>query len=78
MAFSPGFVPTVEHHGRPRLFISHGTADPVLPIGSCSRRIVPRLEQADYDVTYREFDGAHTVPPDIARTAVAWLLAPSH
>ena len=75
MAFSPGFVAPAPPLGRPRLFVSHGTADTVLPIDQCSRRIVPRLRQASYDVTYQEFDGPHTVPPEIAQTAVAWFLA---
>jgi dienelactone hydrolase len=75
MAFSPGFVAPAPPQGRPRLFLSHGTADTVLPIDRCSRRIVSLLRQADYDVTYQEFDGPHTVPPDIAQTAVAWFLA---
>jgi nucleoid-associated protein YgaU len=75
MAFSPGFVAPAPPQGHPRLFVSHGTADTVLPIDQCSRRIVPRLERADYQVTYREFDGPHTVPPEIARAAAAWFLA---
>src|SRR5207245_6186746 len=50
MAFSPGFVAPAPLQGHPRLFISHGTADMVLPIDQCSRRIVPRLQQADYDI----------------------------
>ena len=29
-----------------------------------------------YDVRYREFDGGHEVPPEIARGALDWLLAP--
>src|SRR3954447_19575738 len=34
MAFSPGFVPSgVQRQGRPRFFLSHGTADQILPIG---------------------------------------------
>jgi len=41
----------------------------------CSRRIVPRLEQAGYDVTYREFDGPHTVPPEMSREAAEWFVA---
>jgi predicted esterase len=32
------------------------------------------LERAGYDVTYREFDGPHTVPPDIAREAADWFV----
>src|SRR5919202_6240688 len=75
MAFSPGFVAPAPPRGRPRVFVSHGTADAVLPIDRCSRRIVPRLRQASYDVTYQEFEGPHTVPPEIAQAAVAWFLA---
>jgi predicted esterase len=44
-----------------------------LPIDLCSRRIVPRLERAGYDVRYREFDGGHTISPEIALEAVDWF-----
>jgi phospholipase/carboxylesterase len=57
IAFSPGFMAPAGHTGSPRIFISHGTRDGVLPIDRCSRRIVPQLERAGYDVLYREFDG---------------------
>jgi phospholipase/carboxylesterase len=73
MAFSPGFCWPGDEQGSPRLFVSHGTGDEVLPIDACSRRIVPRLERAGYDVRYHEFDGGHTVPPEIAGEAVAWF-----
>jgi predicted esterase len=73
VAFSPGFVPPARRSGRPEVFVSHGEADDVLPIGRTSRRIVPALEDDGYDVTYREFAGGHTVPPGIAREAVDWL-----
>ena len=50
------------------------TARPtILPISSTSRRIVPELEKLGYTVTYREFDGPHTVPPAIARDGFAWF-----
>jgi phospholipase/carboxylesterase len=62
VAFSPGFLAPGKRHGRPRLFLSHGTDDEVLPIGPCSRRIVPQLRRAGYDVTYREFDGPWSAP----------------
>lgn len=75
IAFSPGFVPSVDPHGRPHVFVSHGIRDNVLPIDQCSRRIVPALERQRYDVEYREFDGPHTVPPEIAKDAVAWMAA---
>jgi phospholipase/carboxylesterase len=63
IAFSPGFmVPTVQE-GAPRFFISHGTQDQVLPIDRCSRRIVPQLQRAGYEVRYLEFAGGHTTSP---------------
>lgn len=73
VAFSPGFVPAAARVGRPAVFVAHGTGDDVLPIDRTSREIVPRLEDDGYDVTYREFDGPHVVPPEIARDAVDWL-----
>ena len=72
VAFSPGFVVVPERHGQPSLFVSHGVHDRVLPIDRCSRRLVPALTAAGYDVTYREFDGGHTVPPEVASEAEAW------
>jgi predicted esterase len=75
IAFSPGFILPLDAHARPHVFISHGTRDQILPIEQCSRRIVPQLERARYDVEYREFEGPHTVPPDIAKDAVAWMSA---
>ena len=75
LAFSPGFAVPAGQHGRPRMFVSHGTRDEVLAIDRTSRRIVPRLERAGYDVRYREFEGPHAVPPAIARQAVDWLMA---
>ncbi len=73
VAFSPGFAASMVQHGIPRLFISHGINDEVLPINNCSRRLVPRLEQAGYPVTYVEFDGAHTVPTELVEHAATWL-----
>jgi phospholipase/carboxylesterase len=72
VAFSPGFALPGPLVGRPRVYISHGTADPVLPIDACSRQLVPALVVAGYDVTYDEFDGGHTVPPVVADKAFAW------
>ena len=75
VAFSPGFMAPAHAQGKPRIFISHGTRDTVLPIDRCSRRLVARLERAEYDLFYHEFDGPHTVPPEIAAEAVGWFLA---
>lgn len=74
IAFSPGFIAALVPRDQPKIFISHGERDAVLPIDACSRRIVPRLQRAGYEVEYREFDGPHVIPPEIARDAVAWFL----
>ena len=76
VAFSPGFMVAPARNGRPALFVSHGVHDRVLPIHRCSRRLVPALEAAGYHVTYREFDGGHTVPPEVASEAEAWAAEP--
>jgi phospholipase/carboxylesterase len=76
IAFSPGFLAVPGTVGTPRVFVSHGTADPILPIDACSRRLVPPLRDAGYDVRFHEFDGGHTVPPPIADEAIRWWLAP--
>lgn len=74
IAFSPGFIAPLLPRGRPRVFVSHGAQDQVLPIDACSRRIVPQLQQTGYEVFYREFDGPHTIPDEVAREAVDWFL----
>lgn len=73
LAFSPGFMAPAGQIGNPRIFVSHGTSDAVLPIDRCSRRIVPQLQRAGYEVKYAEFDGPHTVPPGIAAEATQWF-----
>ena len=75
IAFSPGFMAPASQVGEPRLFISHGTRDSVLPIDPCSRKIVPQVRGAGYDVVYREFDGPHTIPPAIIDSALEWFTA---
>ena len=73
IAFSPGFMVAISRQGKPRIFISHGTHDTVLPIDRCSRRIIRQLEREHYDVHYHEFDGPHTVPVEIVLEAWEWF-----
>jgi phospholipase/carboxylesterase len=73
VACSPGFVIPGPTRGKPRIFMSHGTADKILPIDTTSRRIVPELKRAGYQITYREFEGPHTVTPAISREALEWF-----
>ncbi len=76
IGFSPGFVRQDPRHGKPRVFISHGTNDHTLPIDSSSRVIVPRLRAEGYEVSYREFDGEHVLPEQIGRDAFEWVVNP--
>ena len=74
-AFSPGFVVLMSDPvGGPRIFISHGVDDQILPIDRCGRRIARELKRAGYTVDYREFEGDHTVPPEIRDAGLRFLL----
>lgn len=72
MAFSPGFIQPTGFNGRPHIYISHGEDDTVLPV-ACSRRMVPKLHRAGYEVKYHQFPGGHAIPTDIRREATAWF-----
>ena len=81
-AFSPGFVPEegaaqadLLATTKPRFFVSHGTDDHILPINSCGRRIAEALKSRGYEVIFREFDGDHEIPGDVAREGMKWLTA---
>ena len=77
VACSPGFVISAAPHGKAKFFVSHGTADQILPIDQCSRVIVPQLKRMGYDVTFREFEGRHEMPPAMATEAMGWVAAVS-
>lgn len=72
IAFSPGFIVSPTQHGRPRIFIAHGTEDEILPVNN-TRYLVKRLRDDRYDVTYHEFKGPHRVLPDVANAGFAWF-----
>ena len=74
MAFSPGVMQPAEVHGKPKIFISHGLSDPIMPIDVTSRKFVPRLKALGYDVTYREYEGRHGVTPAVVREGFEWFL----
>jgi enterochelin esterase-like enzyme len=44
-----------------------GSTAASLALGSACRRIAAELKAHGYDVTFREFDGDHEIPADIAR-----------
>lgn len=74
IAFSPGLLRAPARRGKPRIFVSHGSEDPLLPSARCSQRIVPELRADNYDVRFEEFRGGHLVPAGIAKAVVEWLL----
>jgi predicted esterase len=74
LAFSPGFMAPSRIEGQPRIFISHGVKDTVLPINPTSRQLIPRLRAGGNELIYREFPDGHVVPPEIAREAVDGFL----
>ena len=75
MASSPGVMTPLEVTGKPRIFISHGTADRIMPIADTGRKFATGLRNSDYDVTFREFDGGHGTPTEILREAFEWFLS---
>lgn len=73
-----GFVPVVEGwapdlEGRaPRVFVAHGTNDPIIEIGF-ARRARELLEPAGLDIEYHESAAAHEIDPQHARAGTTWL-----
>jgi phospholipase/carboxylesterase len=74
-AGSPGVMQPIAVNGKPPIFISHGRSDPTMPIDETSRKFAPKLKALGYDVTYREYDGRHQLPPEMLREAITWLAA---
>ena len=74
IALSPGGIVGTGQMGAPRVFISHGTLDDVLPIARASDAIARQLREAGYPVEYRRFVGGHEVPTATSAAAVRWFL----
>ncbi len=72
LANSPGFCWPPSLVGQPRVLITHGAQDQVLPIGATSRMLAPQLQFNGYDVTYQEFDGGHQLTPEIMALSLRW------
>jgi len=72
VAFSPGFMVHPGAVGKPKIYVTHGTADRILNIDLTSRKLVPKLKSEGYDVQYREFDGPHTPPRAYIRDILGW------
>jgi phospholipase/carboxylesterase len=76
IAFSPGFADVGSAAaGTPRVFISHGVSDSVLPVRLSRDGVVPLLRREGYDLRYEEFEGGHEVPAEVGAAALDWLMA---
>lgn len=74
MAFSPGYMMPPSRVGKPRVFVTHGSHDEVLPVSSSRNRIVPQLKQWGHEVIYKEFNGGHALDPELGREAFRWMI----
>lgn len=71
---SAGFIVPGPVHGRPKIYLSHGRQDTVLPFDQCGRRIADQLTRQAYVLRFDEFDGGHTASPEIREAAVSWFV----
>ncbi|MCD6118219.1 hypothetical protein J7K50_00065 [bacterium] len=58
-----------------RVFIAHGNTDRMVEFESGENAWNYLLDRG-YDVTFYEFDGAHTVPEEALKLAVEWMMYP--
>src|SRR5438309_5638288 len=74
LAFSPGFMAPVRIEDKPKVYISHGTHDEVLPIDVCGRRLRNAVRtHSQLTLEYREFNGPHTVPEEMKQAALRFF-----
>lgn len=73
IAHSPGFIIANNWHGKPKVFVSHGRQDEVLPFDRCGAVINARLQKEGYNPRFDVFDGGHTASPELRSAALAWL-----
>jgi phospholipase/carboxylesterase len=74
LGFSPGHVVAAPRQGRPPVFLSHGTQDPILPV-TFTRALADQLRQQGYVVDFREFQGGHELPTGIGQQAFGWFVS---
>jgi len=72
-AGAPGVMQPIDVKGKPPIFLAHGRQDETMPIDATSHRFLARLKALKYDVTYREYDGRHTLPPEVLREVFEWF-----
>jgi predicted esterase len=77
-ALSPGvLIFEAEQPGRQRIYLAHGRSDPVQPFDRTAKSFAPKLESLGYEVTFEPYDGSHTTPSSIMRSALLHFLGAS-
>jgi predicted esterase len=74
---SPGFITRYDRDAggpRPKIYISHGHQDQILPYEYAGPRVAAQLRSDGYPVQFRDFQGGHTVPVDVANEVVEFVL----
>jgi predicted esterase len=74
VAYSPGYLAPLTQTTKPEFFITHGTADTILPAKDTREYIVPSLRNAGYSVEYREFNGGHGVTAALMEESINWFV----
>jgi predicted esterase len=77
VANSPGFITLHDKRApgpKPRIFVSHGHQDQILPFELAGVRVVEQLRSEGYSVKFREFEGGHQVPVEVAAEAVKFMM----
>jgi phospholipase/carboxylesterase len=74
LAFSPGFTAATAPIGKPKIYISHGERDTILPFSRTGQSLARQLKTSGYDVRFDVFDGGHKVPTDKVTAAMDWWL----
>eukprot|EP00891_Asterochloris_glomerata_P009382 jgi/Astpho2/9382/fgenesh1_pg.00145_%23_10_t len=74
MAFTPGGVAATTSPGRPFVYLSAGTQDPLFKSEYIIKGIVPLLEGGfGLNVTVNSGPWNHTVPPSVAQAGMQWF-----
>jgi phospholipase/carboxylesterase len=73
LGYSPGYLQAPAIRGKPRIFVTHGTRDEILPFAN-AQQIVSSLRASQYEVEFVTFDGGHTLGVALGRQAFQWFL----
>ena len=77
VANSPGFITFYDKRKsgpKPKIFLSHGHQDQILPFDLAGARVANQLRNEGFSVEFREFDGGHQIPVDVAAEAARFIM----